>query len=297
LRGTPDEPLIQPGDTPGHPMAAWFADRRRFRGEHYATRPERIRSRGASAALTIVQNESLFLPIWLGYYSRFFDPEDIYVLDHDSDDGSTAAGGFVRIPVSHPTFDNTWMVSTVERLQRELLERYEVVLVVDVDEIVAPDPAWGTLEDYLARFDEDWVNCLGYEVLHMREREPPFTPGVPVLEQRGWWYPNDLYDKPSIARIPLEWRPGFHGRRDYHFNLDPDLRLIHLHRMDYDICRARHERWTAMPWNEKDLEAGWGTHNRVTQNGEFERWFYTDSTAPGIRVLPEPVPERWRAVV
>ena len=278
-------------------MAAWFADRRRFRSEHYASRPERIRSRGGSAALTIVQNESLFLPIWLGYYSRFFDPEDIYVLDHDSDDGSTAAGGFVRIPVSHPTFDNTWMVSTVERHQRELLERYEVVLVVDVDEIVAPDPAWGTLEDYLARFDEDWVNCLGYEVLHMREREPPFSPGVPVLEQRGWWYPNDLYDKPSIARIPLEWRPGFHGRRDYHFNLDPDLRLIHLHRMDYDTCQARHERWTARPWNAKDLEAGWGTHNRVTQNGEFERWFYNDSTAPGIRVLPEPVPERWRAVV
>jgi hypothetical protein len=251
LRGPPDEPLIQPGDTPGHPMAAWFADRRRARRKHYGSRPERIRSRGGSAALTIAQNESLFLPIWLGYYSRFFDAEDIYVLDHDSDDGSTAAGGFVRIPVSHPTFDNTWMVSTVERHQRELLERYEVVLVVDVDEIVAPDPAWGTLEDYLARFDEDWVNCLGYEVLHMREREPPFTAGVPVLEQRGWWYPNDLY----------------------------------------------HKRWTARPWNEKDLEAGWGTHNRVTQNGEFERWFYTDSTAPGIRVLPEPVPERWRAVV
>ena len=292
-----DEPLLERGDTPGHPMAAWFADQRRVRREHYASRPDRIRSRGGSAALTIAQNESLFLPIWLGYYSRFFDPDDIYVLDHDSDDGSTADGGFVRIPVSHETFDNTWMVSTVEHHQRELLERYEVVLVVDVDEIVAPDPAWGTLEDYLARFDEDWVNCLGYEVLHMRDREPPFDPGTPVLEQRGWWYPNDLYDKPSIARIPLEWRPGFHGRTDYHFNLDPDLRLIHLHRMDYDICQARHARWTRSDWNPKDLEAGWGTHNRVTQDAEFEQWFYTDSTAPGIRVLPEPITEPWRAVV
>ena len=38
------------------------------------------------------------------------------------------------------------MVSTIERHQHELLERYDVVLVTDVDEIVAPDPEWGTLE-------------------------------------------------------------------------------------------------------------------------------------------------------
>ena len=278
-------------------MAAWFAQYRGTRRERYASRPASVRSLDSCAVLTIVQNESIFFPIWLAYYSRFFAASDIYVLDHDTTDGSTAGAGFVRIPVSHDTFDNTWMVSTVERHQRELLERYDVVLVVDVDEIVAPEPTWGTLGEYLARFDEEWVNCLGYEVLHMKDREPPYRPDLPVFHQRGYWYANDLYDKPSIATAPLSWRPGFHGRADYHFNLDPDLRLIHLHRMDFEICKARHRRWTSRPWNARDLEGGWGTHNRVTENSEFDRWFYEDSAVPNIEIVPEPIPSAWREVV
>ena len=62
----------------------------------------------------------------LRYYSRFFAPEDIYVLDHGTTDGSTELGGFVRIPVEHETVDNAWMVETVQSEQRRLLERYDV---------------------------------------------------------------------------------------------------------------------------------------------------------------------------
>ena len=216
---------------------------------------------------------------------------------NESSDGSTTNGDFVRIPVTHATFDNTWMVNTVEHHQRELLDRYDVVVVVDVDEIVAPDPIQGTLGDYLDRFDEAWVNCLGYEVLHLRDDEPPFRPHLRVLQQRKHWFANDAYDKPSIAKVPLRWRPGFHGLADYQFNLDPDLRLIHLHRMDFEICKARHRRWTDKPWNQNDLRAGWGIHNRVTADLEFERWFYEDSAAAGIAIVPETIPPPWREVV
>ncbi len=91
----------------------------------------------------MVHNEPFFLPIWLRYYSRFFAAEDIYVLDNDSTDGSTDRDGFVRIPVSHDRVDHTWMVRTIEELQHELLERYDVVLVTDVDEIVIAHPRAG----------------------------------------------------------------------------------------------------------------------------------------------------------
>ena len=37
------------------------------------------------AVQTMVQNEAVFLPIWLRYYSRFFAPDDIYVFDHEID--------------------------------------------------------------------------------------------------------------------------------------------------------------------------------------------------------------------
>ena len=58
----------------------------------------------------MVHNESVFFPIWLSYYSRFFAPEDIFVFDHETTDGSTARDGFVRIPVEHESVDHVWMV-------------------------------------------------------------------------------------------------------------------------------------------------------------------------------------------
>ena len=191
------------------------------------------------ALLTMVYNERIFLPIWLRYYSRFFAPEDIYVIDHATTDGSTDAGGFVRIPVEHPSDDDYWRVEVVEREQRELLDRYDVVLATDVDEIVAPDPRVATLGDYIDEFDREFVNCVGYELLHMKRSEPPFDPSLRVLEQRSHWFRNPGYDKPLLAKVPISWGPGFHIRVDGRIERDPGLRMIHLHRMRLrDLLRA-----------------------------------------------------------
>jgi hypothetical protein len=267
------------------------------------TRRERRAPAGThqrSAVLTIARNEAVFLPIWLGYYSRFFAPEDIYVLDHGTTDGSTDVGGFVRIPVEHDTVDNTWMRARVQSQQCELLESYDVVLTVDSDEIVSPDPDWGTLEEYLAGFQEEFVTCLGYEVIHLPDREPPLDLSRPVLEQRGHWFVAAGYDKPAVATAPTPWAMGFHGRTDGEIAIDPDLRLIHLHRMDYEICRDRHRTWSEWEWNSEDLEKGWGRHNRISGDEEFDRWYFTGHCfeyAGDERPVIERIPGRWRSVV
>jgi hypothetical protein len=266
------------------------------RRQHYARATATARPR-TRAVITIVNNEPVFLPIWLGYYSRFFAPEDIYVLDNASTDGSVQRPGFVRIPVEHETVDHPWMVETIEQLQHELIDRYDCVLVTDVDEIVAPHPASGTLGDYLDRFDEEWVNCLGYEVLHIGESEPPLDLARPIFEQRGHWFFNDAYDKAALATVPMSWRPGFHGRTDFHTNLDPDLRLIHLHRMDYDICLERHRIRSRRPWAEKDARKSWAVHNRITEEQDFRRWFYEDSCFANLEIKPERVPASWRGLL
>jgi hypothetical protein len=284
-------PCLEPQDSPGHPLAPWFADARRRREARYAGVAPARRNR---ALVTIVHNEPVFLPLWLSYYSRFFAAEDIYVLDNESSDGSTDRDGFVRIPVSCDRVDHTWMVRTIEAFQRRLLERYKMVVVSDVDELIAPVPEWGTLGEYLDRFDEEWVNCLGYEILHMRRREPPLTLVEPVLDQRGYWFFNDGYDKAAIATVPMSWRPGFHGRADFHFNLDPDLRLVHLHRMDFDICRERHCTRSRRPWAEHDAREGWAAHNRLAEGAEFERWFDEDGGFEGFEIKPEAIPATWR---
>ncbi len=289
-------PEIHPD--PGHPLDEFWPAIRADRKRRMASpNPDRRR-----AVVTMVHNEPVFLPIWLRYYSRFFAPEDIYVLDNDTTDGSTDGGGFVRIPVSHDRVDHTWMVRTIEAKQRELLERYDVVLVTDVDEIVTPTPEWGTLSEYIDRFDEDYVRCVGYEILHLIDREPPYDPARPILDQRGYWFANSAYDKPALTSVPVRWEPGFHklegeprldGSR-----WDPDLRLVHLHRMDFEICRGRHGVRRERAWNRVDLDEGWAAYNRTTEEGEFERWFYEDSgfESEGVRIVLEPIPESWRSL-
>jgi Glycosyl transferase family 2 len=289
------EVVLEPYDTPTHPVAPWFADMRRERRRHYASRPL-LRVPPRRAIITIVHNENVFLPIWLSYYSRFFAAQDIYVLDNESTDGSTSRPGFVRIPVAHDRVDHVWMVRTIEDLQHELFSRYDLVLVTDVDEIIAPAPQVGTLGGYLDRFDEEFVNCLGYELLHQRDREPALQLDRPILDQRHCWFFNGGYDKAAVATIPMRWRPGFHGREDFQYHLDPDLRLIHLHRMDYGICLERHRTRQRRTWAEHDTREGWARHNQIIDESEFERWFYEDSCFEGFEIQPEEIQAPWRGL-
>ena len=287
----------EPRDDVVHPMAKYFEGLRSNRRRHYAEK-DRAEPGAAKrrAVLTMVHNEPVFLPIWLRYYSRFFVPEDIYVLDHDTDDGSTTGENFVRIPVSHGTVDHIWMVRTIEAQQHDLLDRYDAVLVTDVDEIVVPVPGRGTLGEYIDRFDEEFVNCLGYEVIHLIDREGHFEPSRPVLDQRGYWFANDAYDKPALATEPMRWEPGFHAREDGRMRLDPDLYLVHLHRIDYELCFARHRCRQRRAWNDRDLAEKWASHNRITEEPDFGRWFYEDSGFEDIDIVVEPIPTAWRGL-
>ena len=246
--------------------------RQAHRKRQAANRREATGKRKRRAVLTIVHNEPVFLPIWLGYYSRFFDPEDTYVLDHETSDGSTDRDGFVRIPLTHESVDHTWMVRTIEREQRALFERYDVVLVTDVDEIVAPRPERGTLGEYIDRLDEEeFLTCYGYELIHLIDREGPFDRSKKVLDQRSYWFHNGAYSKPALTMKPSSWEPGFHAREDGRMQLDPDLCLIHLHRMDYDICLKRHRYRRGRSWNEHDLSETWARHNLIVEDDDFAR--------------------------
>ena len=252
--------------------------------------------RPSRAVVTLVRDEQVFLPIWLRYYQQFFAPQDIHVLDHGGADALAGEFGFTRVPIHQPVFGAEWQRDTVQGYQHDLLDRYDVVLFADADEIVAPDPVTGDLGDYLDTFDQDFVTCQGYEVLHVTEREPAFDPAAPVLAQRSYWYRNDVYSKSLLARVPMLWNLGFHHRLDQKKNVDPTLYLLHLHRMDYELCLARHKNRAAFPRAAKDRAQGWGYQNRITDPAGFREWFYQDSCGGGA-IQPEQIPAHWRTLI
>jgi hypothetical protein len=154
--------------------------------------------------------------------------------------------------------DWTWTLPTITEYQHHLMDGYDAVLVTDVDEIVALD-----------RIGRYWIN------------------GVTG---------SRMYNKPALSTEPMRWKPGFHSRADDHYNFHPDLRRIHLHRMDYDICLERHRLRRQRSWNQHNLELGWGTPNLFTEDEEFARWFCTDSRSVTQEIALERIPRSWKGL-
>ena len=228
------------------------------------------------AAFTIAQNEPVMLPLWLSYYERYFDPDDLYVLDHDSSDGSTEGleGRCRVVPVHRQTYDHHWLRSTVESFQAFLLRSYDTVLFTDSDEFVLADPSrYSGLDDYIAKLARPAARCAGFNVVHQPD-EPPLRFDAPLLAQRRCWHASLLYSKRLLSRIPLRWSEGFHLEYSAPDDPpDPDLLLVHLHRVDYEMCLARHRKAFARNWKEADLLQGLGAQNRIVEPDEFEEWF------------------------
>ena len=192
------------------------------------------------------------------------------------------------------------MVRTIEGHQHELLERYDVVMVTDVDELVAPLPEWGTLD----RVPRPLRRGVG-QLPRLRDRPPARTsrrrydPARPILDQRGYWFANGAYDKPAIASVECRGDPGFTRARTAQINLDPDLRLVHLHRMDYDIClrptRPPQGPCLERPRRRRGVGGLQPDHRREPA---FDRWFYGESgfEDEGIEMALEPIPASWRGL-
>ena len=250
------------------------------------------------AAFTIVQNEPVFLPLWLDYYARHFDPEDMYVLDHDSTDGSTRnLGGRCHVVPIHksPCNDHHWLKSTVEMFQAFLLQSYQTVLFAEADEIIVADPSsYVGLGEYIDRMTGPAARCTGLNVIHA-EGEPALDFSQPVMAQRGSWFPSPFFDKTLISRVPLKWVTGFHAAENMpDLKPDPALVLVHLHRVDYGTCQARHRTRALQKWNARDVELGLGRHNRIFEDAEFREWFYHGDQLK--HAPPVGIPQKWRGV-
>lgn len=191
---------------------------------------------------TIIRDEPVFIEIWLSYYLQFFDPDDIYILHHESDNEfdkwiykKHEENANIETISYKETFDHPWLLSTVQAKQKQLLEDYEVVLFAEVDEII-----WHPygLDTFINCLDCNVATCRGLEIVHHFNDEPAIDLSKPLLAQRSYCYYAKLYDKTLISKIPLTWIWGFHTCGEQ-VKPNIDLHLIHLHKLDFGIAWQR----------------------------------------------------------
>jgi reversibly glycosylated polypeptide/UDP-arabinopyranose mutase len=176
-------------------------------------------STNSYAIFTISRNEAGYLPIWLKYYRRYFDDKDIYILDNDSDDGSTS-NLTVNVDRVHSEkyFDHNWLVEIVQNKTRHLLENgYKYVLFCEADEIIIPDPIKYPLGliDYIQQTKEEAVRTKGYGLIHKVLLEAKLNLSESILQQRRYWIKDNDYDKPLLTSKVLHWSVGFHRCQEH----------------------------------------------------------------------------------
>ena len=213
------------------------------------------------AIITCVRDESHFLPIWLSYYSKYFESEDIFIIDNDTTDGSTSNLDCNVINFHTDYFnDVSVLAKRVNELHTELLESYKFVIYTDVDEFIIPKDGRSLGEFLLEALDSErrFYTCTGYNIYHVIEEEPDLDLGRPILQQRKYMYKDIGYDKTLISRVQPNWGPGFHDANNFDWipvededgnvtrifetgkpNHDDGIYLIHLHYFDFKLHHAK----------------------------------------------------------
>lgn len=194
------------------------------------------------AVVTMVYNENTYLKIWLKHYlSQVGTYDNLFVIDHGSDDGSTSGLPCVVEKLPRSAGGNIfeqWRAGFVGEYCAKLLNDYSAVLYVDCDEMVVVDPA--VAPDLAAYVAAGGMNnaTIGYDVLHDFEAEPSLDER-PVLRQRNRLLFIAAMCKPTFIRSPARFEKGFHysdQKPEY-----GDLYRFHLRYADMDAGLQRLE--------------------------------------------------------
>src|SRR5579863_5502571 len=137
-------------------------------------------------AITNVYNESFNLPIWLRYYGAQIGSRNCIVVDHGSNDGSTADIGDVGI-INMPRnkFSDEKRARFLSDLASSMLRIHDAVIYSDCDEILVADPAiYSGLADFCAKLRAPCATAIGFNLVHHLREERLIDHRLPILQQR-----------------------------------------------------------------------------------------------------------------
>ena len=212
--------------------------------------------------MTMARDEAEMLPRWVRHYAAQVGLENLVVLDDNSTDGSTDDLGCTvhRLPpLAGERFEATRM-RLVSGLAGGFLAAYDVVVFVDVDEFLVPDPTrHANLRGFLAaRPGREVIAPMALNVIHLPQVEGPLRADEPVLGQRRFAKFTPLMCKPSIKRIDAAWRSASHGI-EAPFEIDPELYMLHLKFADRDgLLRVATHRKELVETDGRAKGSSWG---------------------------------------
>jgi hypothetical protein len=160
------------------------------------------------AVVTDSISDQFFFPLWRRYYGGLFGEQALHVVAYEGGArfADPALGGVLRLPAGYEDGLRARVISDVVAV---LLHTHDVVVRVDVDEFLVPDPReFASLRHLIEASDAPLLTARGFDVFQTMA-EPPLQPG-PVLAQRQWAYPNSALNKTCIVRRPRRWDIGFH---------------------------------------------------------------------------------------
>ncbi|MFT9384899.1 MAG: glycosyltransferase family 2 protein [Acetobacter orientalis] len=240
-----------------------------------------------SAAITMVYNEAVFLPLWLDYYGKNLGYNNLYIIDHGSDDGSTTRipGNIIKIP--RTDFDDVQRVTFINSLQKALFSYFDCVIYTDCDEFLIPHPNHYTcLGTYLKQHPHSSVvRAVGVDVVQHDLALAPVDFTQPILPQRPYGFVTPWESKPLITRTPVTWAPGFHDC-DQPSVLDEALWLFHLKFCDLRHALARLNLTRSMKWSQQGMAFGQHQRHRDEDLLALVRTLIAEQQAEGLEQLP-----------
>lgn len=214
-----------------------------------------------------------YLPIWYNYYSKHFDPQDIYFLSFGTPKEVRKAYNCNFIGASSSIHNLPHSNNLGNEFKNELLKKYDWVGYADLDEILYYPEGFDSLLDQ--HNDLNFLTTTGYDIVQVRSEESKLDLTKPILTQRNYWYYYFQLNKPAFLSKPLTWGLGHHGLYEPEWsqcksapNRVENFLLVHLHKADYDIAKSLNQKNVRIYTQPTS-----GGYENFYLDDKFEQWF------------------------
>lgn len=247
------------------------------------------------ALVSNVKNEAVILPLWLSYYTRFFDPVDIYVGDDSSTDSTVSILNSAGVNIDTIAGYNgprkhKHLISHIRGKATDLLREYETILFVESDEFVVP--VAGSLREFIdlfaaasatckacQRFGSDKCGahqmqvCTNLEIIQDIASEPELDLSKPIMAQRSHALNVPKFNNAQLWGVAPRWSEGYHDVDGSKPEASGTIWLVHLHHIDFKLCNERHKARKRLVDNIVFA---------VEEDAELETFFRTKLNDPGM---------------